>query len=127
MGVLEEVYKTKTGGLYAVIEKLTDVTAEKSDPFLIEAKIKVWKRTKEFFVTSNLHDLFAVPLLHACSAEDPPTPACSFVTGDVDVREERANVTKSKTYYNCIGRRGQYFLANAASFSIPTGIGLGCC
>ena len=63
---------------------LPDVAAEKSDPFLIEAKIKVWKRTKEFYVTSNLHDLFAVPLLHACSAEDPPTPACSFMTGDVE-------------------------------------------
>ena len=65
MGVLEEVYKTKTGGLHAVIEKLTDVTAEKSDPFLIEAKINVWKRTKEYFLNSHLYDLFAVPLLHA--------------------------------------------------------------
>ena len=80
---------------------------------------------KEYILITNLGLLYAVPLLHACFLEDPQS--CSFVTGNVNVTEEITVVQQRKTVYNCLGRQGQIFLVNAAAFSVPTGIGLGCC
>ena len=125
MGMLSEVYKsTKYGVCYAVIERLQDVTAEKGDPFLMEAKAKVWKRKDTFFMTQFLHQLLAVPLMHACNSEPAP---CSFVTQNVDVREERQIVQQRKLFFNCKGRKGTYFITNVTAFSIPTGVNVGCC
>ena len=76
---------------------------------------------KEYILITNLGLLYAVPLLHSCSLEDPQS--CSFVTGNVNVTEERTVVQQRKTVYNCLGRQGQIFLVNAAAFSVPTGIG----
>ena len=125
MGIVVEVYKSKYNANYAVIEKLEDVTADKGDPFLLEAKAKVWHRSGTLFVTESLHKLLAVPLLHACRAE--PAAPCSFETGLVNVIEERQSIQKTKTVYNCIGRKGGYFIANVTGLSIPTGVNVGCC
>ena len=114
------------GATYAVVETMRDVITDLTDPFLDEAKIKVWKKSGHFFVTSNLHKLYSVPLLHACSAEDPPE-MCKFSTGAVTVREEREMVQQRKTVYNCLGRKGKCFLVNGTALSIPTRIGFGCC
>ena len=108
--------------VHAVVEELS--TEDTEDPFLREAGIKIWKRRNTYSLISNLRNIWSVPLLHACFLEDQP---CGFVTGPVDVREERSNVEQVKTVYNCLGRRGLYFLVNATAFSVPTGVGLGCC
>jgi hypothetical protein len=121
MGMLEEVYKTKHGACYAVIEKFIDVTREKADAFLCESNIKVWRRSNTFFVTTNLRLLHAVPLLHACFSDLVPG-RCVFETGQVSVREEREIVQQRKTIYKCLGRGG-----NSSAFEVPTNIGLGCC
>ena len=68
-GVLTQVYKSDKS-VYAVIEELIDVTAEMEDPFLQEARMKVWKKTNRFSLASNLTQFTSVPLLHACYAED---------------------------------------------------------
>jgi hypothetical protein len=124
LGILTQVYKSSLGVYYAVVEKLRDVTAEKRDPFLTEAKIKVWKRSGSFFVIKHLYDLLSVPILHACSAEE--IPSCTFLTGMVEVREERQSTEQRKTVYDCLGRDGDFFIVNVAAFSIPIGIGVGC-
>ena len=49
LGILQEVYKSQYN-VFAVIEELEDVTAEKSDPFLIEAQMKVWTRSKRLSI-----------------------------------------------------------------------------
>ena len=116
MGILTEIYKTQFD-VFAVIEILVDATARKGDSFLFEANMKVWKRTNNFFILSNLSQLESVPLLHACSAED--LPLCDFKRELVDVIEERQCVRKEKRYYNCSGRNGTYFLVNSLAFSIP--------
>ena len=124
LGILTQVYKSSLGVYYAVVEKLRDVTAEKRDPFLTEAKIKVWKRSGSFFVTKHLYDLLSVPILHACSAEE--VPSCTFLTGMVEVREERQSTEQRKTVYDCLGRDGDFFIVNVTAFSVPIGIGVGC-
>ena len=121
VAMLVEVYKSQHGTVHAVVEISTEDT---EDPFLREAGIKIWKRRNTYSLISNLRNIWSVPLLHACFLEDQP---CGFVTGPVDVREERSNVEQVKTVYNCLGRRGLYFLVNATAFSVPTGVGLGCC
>ena len=95
MGMVVEVYKSKFGVCFAVIENLSDVTAQHGNPFLLEARAKVWKRTETFYVTQFLQKLHAVPLLHACSAE--PARSCNFETGMVVAVEERQTVQKRKT------------------------------
>ena len=126
MGMLEEVYKTKHGACYAVIEELIDVTRENADPFLSEANIKVWRRANRFFVITNLRLLHGVPLLHACSLELEPG-CCVFETGQVSIREERQMVQQRKTVYKCLGRAGSVFLVNSCALEVPLNIGLGCC
>jgi len=126
VGVLKEVYKSDYGACYAVIETMNDVTHVTADPFLAESKMKVWKKSGMLFVTSSLHHLHSLPLLHACSAEDPPQ-TCRFSTDVVSVREEREVVEQRKMVYNCLGRRGKCFLVNGTALSIPPGIGFGCC
>ena len=54
LGILVDIYKSQLGICYAIIEKLLDVSNVKSDNFLQEAEIKVWKRSYEFRITSNL-------------------------------------------------------------------------
>ena len=116
MGILHQVYKSDTNVVYAVIERLQDVTAQKADPFILQAKMKVWKKSNLFFVTSNLSQLNSVPLLHACYAEDRPT--CRFKVDFVDVTEERQTVRKEKLHFQCQGRQGKIFLVNSMAFSI---------
>ena len=125
LGILLQVYKSKYGVSYAVIEELLDVTAEKGDPFIVEAKAKVLKRTGSLFLLTELPKLHALPILHACPAED--VPSCGFVTGLTEVTEERQLTQQRKTVYNCLGNEGNFFVINLTALSVPTGVGLGCC
>ena len=127
LGILIEVYKAPVGPCYAVIQKLEDVSFEKDDPFLNEAGIKVWKKKQDFILTSSLLKIESAPLLHACSAEVPPTIKCMFVTGLTDVREERQMVQQRKERYRCLGKNGNFFILSATCFSLPIGVGVGCC
>ena len=54
LGILINIYKSKTGTCFAIVEKLQDVSGEKGDNFLQEAGIIMLKRSSEFKVTSNL-------------------------------------------------------------------------
>ena len=123
MGMLEEVYKSKHGACYAVIEELIDVTRENADPFLSEANIKVWSRANRFFVITNLRLLYGVPLFPACSLELEPG-CCVFETGQVSVREERQMMQQRKSVYKCLGRAGSVFLMNSCALEVPLNIGL---
>ena len=125
LGILIQVYKSRSGVSHAVIEKLRDVSAERVDPFLAEVRAKVLKRSGNYFVTKNLHEIYAVPILHACPFEQPQR--CSFVTGMVDVREERQITQQRRQVYDCLGREGQFFIVNVTAFSVPIDIGVGCC
>ena len=127
LGILVEVYKAKVGMCFAIIETLEDVSHQKSDNFLQEAGIKVWMRQGNLRMISNLLELKSAPLLHACRAEVPPTVMCDFETNLIDVREERQDVQQMKTVYRCIGNGGTFFISSAACFSMPVGVGLGCC
>ena len=125
LGKLKEIYKDSIGVCHAVIEKLTDVTHAKQDPFLQEAKIKVWKRSGHFLVTSDLFKIQSSPLLHACSLEDIVTGR--LLTGLVQVREERQTVEQRRTEYKCLGADGRYFLVSVTCLSLPSNIGVACC
>ena len=125
LGLLIDVYKSRTG-TYAIIENLQDSSHQNSDNFLQEAGIKVWRRSNQYRMISNLLLLKSVPLLHACKFEVPPVSKCEFVTGMTAVREERQLIQQRKTTYKCIGKAGNFFLASAACLSLPPGIGLGC-
>ena len=125
LGILVEVYKSRTG-TYAIIESLEDRTHENSDSFLQETGMKIWRRSQQLRLCSNLLPLKSVPLLHACKFELPPSALCKFVAGMTTVREERQLVQQRKTTYRCLGKAGNFFLVSAACLSIPAGIGLGC-
>lgn len=125
LGILIDVYKSTTG-TYVIIEKLLDSSRQNIDNFLQEAHIKVWRRSSQYRMITNLLLLRSVPLLHACKFEVPPASKCEFVTGMTAVREERQLIQQRKTTYNCLGKAGNFFLASAACLSLPPGLGLGC-
>jgi hypothetical protein len=52
-------------------------------------------------------------------AENPAV--CGFAEGEHQVREERQEVTKVSRHFKCIGRGGNFFLANPLAFSVAAG------
>ena len=123
-GILIQVYKSSTT-TYAVIEILVD--SSHNDSFLLEAGMKIWKRSGRFIINSNLLLIESLPLLHACKFEIPPAAKCEFVDGVVSVIEERQLVQQRKQTYRCLGKSGQVFVVSAACLSLPVGSSLACC
>ena len=112
--LLAQIYKEESGHCYAVAEILIRDEA-KEDIFLSEVGIKVFKRTNKYQLCEDLYTFHAVPLFHACMAENPVV--CCIRNSVHQVREERQIVDQTGIHYKCLSRKGTYFLVNPLAYS----------
>ena len=114
---LVEIYKSRGRGghSYAVGEILTRDQA-KEDLFLQEVQVKVFRRSGRLVLFEDLYRLLAVPLFHACLAENPKV--CDVENSNHCVREERQTVVHTGLHYKCDLRAGTYFLVNPLALSV---------
>ena len=111
---MAQIYKEESGHCYAVAEILIRDEA-KEDIFLSEVGIKVFKRIKRYQLLEDLYTFQAVPLFHACMAENPVV--CCIRNSVHQVREERQIVEQTGIHYKCLSRKGTYFLVNPLAYS----------
>jgi len=116
--ILKQVYKDSHGYSYAVSEMMQR-SAQKEDNFLREMRVKVFEITGRLVVFEALNTLISVPLLHACFAETPVL--CTLGRSQHIVREERQDVVQTGNNFDCVARRGRFFLVNPLAFSVKMG------
>lgn len=115
-GILEQLYKSPSGEEWAVVRSLVE-DSSLHDVFADETGIKILKKENYFYITKRLNELKAIPILHACSREDPVE--CSIVDGRHERIEESRTVEKDETHFNCIDREGNFFYTNNLCLSFP--------
>ena len=119
-GILVQIYCDKIVS-YAVVEEL--VQSPRTDSFLQEVGLHVWRRSRRYRVVSNFKLLKSLPLFHACKFDDYN---CQFDYGVTTEREERVSLQRFKNRYKCAGSNGNYFIASACCLSLPFSSGFGC-
>ena len=81
--------------------------------------MKVYVRSGRFVIIEVLEDVEVVPLFHLFKAERPRV--CQLGVSLHEVREERRNVSQTGMTFDCVGRKGKYFIVNAVALSVKIG------
>ena len=64
-------------------------------------------------------DIVAVPLLHLCTSERPRV--CHLEVFPHNVREEKRTIVQRGMAFDCVGRKGKFFIVNALALSVKIG------
>ena len=119
MYYLHKIYKD-TAGYSRIVAELMVHDQTKEDAFLDEVRIKAYCRSGRLVVIEEVcEDIVAVPLLHLCTAERPRV--CQLEVSPHNVREERRTIVQRGMAFNCVGRKGKFFIVNALALSVKIG------